>query len=134
MLALHNEFLTRRYLLYRLKLLEGIVGFGLGIFCDLKGHHKLRPLLLRITLQGLVFFDEILELLLNLIDTGLLLLALNVLLGRFIFGLGQRLLQGRHLGRGPWQIHDDHITLQPNFFLMYRQGIAYLCSPRAASW
>ena len=101
MLALHNEFLTRRYLLDRLKLLEGLVGFGLGIFCVLKGLHKLRPLRLRVTLQGIVFFDEILELLLHLADSSLLLLTLSALLGRFVFSLRQRLLQGRHFGRGP---------------------------------
>ena len=96
MLALHKEFLTRRYLLDRLKHLEGLVGFGLGIFCILKGLRKLRPLRLRVTLQGLVFFDEILELLLHLANSSLLLLALGALLGRFVFGLEQHLLQGRH--------------------------------------
>ena len=90
MLALHNEFLTRRYLLDRLKLLEGLVGFDLGIFCVLKGPRKLRLLSLRVTLQGLVFLDEILELLLDLVEPGLLLLALGTFLGQFVFGLGQR--------------------------------------------
>ena len=102
MLALHKECLTRCYLLDLLNLLEGLLGLGLGILCVLEGLRKLGPLRLRVTLQGLVFFDEILELLLNLIDTGLLLLALNVLLGRFVFGLGQRLLKCRHFGRGPY--------------------------------
>ena len=101
MLALHNECLTRRYLLDRLNFLEGLLGFGLGILCVLEGLRKLRPLRLRVTLQGLVFLDKLLELLLNLADSGLLLLALGALLGRFAFGLGQRLLQGRHFGRGP---------------------------------
>ena len=100
MLALHNECLTRRYLLNRLNLLEGLLGFGLGILCVLKGLRKIGPLRLRVTLQGLVSLDKILELLLNLADSGLLLLALDVLLGRSVFGLGQRLLQGRHFGRG----------------------------------
>ena len=77
------------------------MGFGLGILCILEGLHKLGPLCLRVTLEGLVFLDEILELLPNLADSGLLLLALGALLGRFVFGLGQRLLQGRHFGRGP---------------------------------
>ena len=45
--------------------------------------------------------DEILKLLLDLVDSGLLLLSLDALFGRFVFGLGQRLLQGRHFGRGP---------------------------------
>ena len=64
MLALHNECLTRRYLLGRLNLLEGLLGFALGILCVLEGLRKLGPLRLRVTLQGLVFLDEILELLL----------------------------------------------------------------------
>jgi len=77
------------------------LGFGLGILCVLEGLRKLGPLRLRVTLQGLVFLDEILELLLNLADSGLLLLALGALLGCFAFSLGQRLLQGRHFGHGP---------------------------------
>ena len=101
MLALHNECLTRRYLLNRLNLLEGLLGFGLGMLCVFEGLRKLRPLHLRVTLQGLVFLDESLELLLHLAYSGLLLLSLDALLGRFVFGLGQRLLQGRHFGRGP---------------------------------
>ena len=101
MLALHNECLTRRYLLDRLNFLEGLLGFGLGILCVLEGLRKLGPLRLRVTLQGLVFLDKLLELLLNLANSGLLLLALGALLGRFAFGLGQRLLQGCHFVRGP---------------------------------
>ena len=102
MLALHNGGLTRCYLLDLLNLLEGLLGFGLGILCVLKGLRKLGPLRLRVTLQGLVFLDEILELLLDLTDSGLLLLALGALLGRFVLGLGQRLFKGRHFGRGPY--------------------------------
>ena len=101
MLALHNECLTRRYLLNRLNFLEGLLGFGLGILYVLAGLRKLGPLRLRVTLQGLVFLDESLELLLNLAYSGLLFLSLDALLGRFVFGLGQRLLQGRHFVRGP---------------------------------
>ena len=70
MLALHNERLTRRYLLDRLNLLYGLLGFGLGILCVLEGLRKLGPLRLRVMLQGLVIFDEILELFLNLADSG----------------------------------------------------------------
>ena len=101
MLALHNECLTRRYLLNRLNLLEGLLGFSFGILCTLAGLRKLGLLRLRVTLQGLVYFDEILELLLDLVDTSLLLLALSALLGRFVFGLEQCLLQGLHFVRGP---------------------------------
>ena len=101
MLALHNECLTCRYLLVHLNLLEGLLGFGLGILCVLEGLRKLGPLCLRVTLQELVFLDKILELLLNLADSGLLVLALDALRGRSVFTLGQRLLQGRHFGCGP---------------------------------
>ena len=87
MLALHNECLTRRYLLNRLNFLEGLLGFGLGMFCVFEGLRKLGPLRLRVMLQGLILLDKLLELLLNLADSGLLLLALGALLGRFVFGL-----------------------------------------------
>ena len=101
MLALHNECLTRRNFIGRLNLLKGLLGFGLGVSSALEGLRKLGLLCLRVMLQGLIFFDEIPELLLDLVDPGLLLLALSVLLGRFAFGLSQRLLKGRHFGHGP---------------------------------
>ena len=101
MLALHNECLTRRYLLNRINFLEGLLGFGLGMLCAFEGLRKLGPLRLRVKLQGLVFFGESLELLLHLTHLGFLLLPLDALLGRSVFGLGQRLLQGRHFCRGP---------------------------------
>ena len=37
----------------------------------------------------------------------------------------------------PWQIYDDPVILQSRLLLyihIYRQGITYPCSPRAASW
>ena len=101
MLALHNECLTRRYLLGHLNLLKGLLGFGLGVMHALEGLRKLELLRLGVTLQGLEFFDEVLELLLDLINPSLLLLVLGALLGRFVFGLGQCLLKGRHFGRDP---------------------------------
>ena len=52
-------------------------------------------------LQGLVLFDGILELLLDLADPGLLLLARGMFLGRLVHSLGQCLLEGRYFGRGP---------------------------------
>ena len=103
MLALHNKCLTRRNLLGRLDLLEGLLGFGFGILCALEGLGKLGLLNLRVTLQGLILLDEILELLLDLADPGLLLLARGAFLGRFVFSLGQRLFKGRHFSRGPYQ-------------------------------
>ena len=88
MLALHIECLTRRYLLGSLNLLEGPLGFGFGVSHALEGLSKLGLSRLRVTLQGLIFFDKVLELLLDLADAGFLLLALGALLGRFVFGLG----------------------------------------------
>ena len=52
-----------------------------------------------------MFFHEILELLMYLHHPRLLLLSLGVLRGRIMFGRGHRLLQGRHLVRGPCNTH-----------------------------
>ena len=88
MSALHNKSLTRRDLLGRLDFLEGALGFGPGILCALAGLGKFGLLLLKVALQGLALIDSVLELLLDLTDPGLLLLARGVFLGRFVFGLG----------------------------------------------
>ena len=101
MLALYNKCLTRHNLLSRLNLLEGLLGFGFGVLHALEGLGKFGLLGLRIMLQGLVPFDGVLDLLLDLADPGLLLIARGALLSRFVLGLGQRLLEGRDLGRGP---------------------------------
>ena len=87
-LALHSDSLTRRNLLGRLDFLEGALGFGSSILCALAGLHKFGPLRLRITLQGLVLPNGVLELLLDLADPGLALLARGAFLGRFVLGLG----------------------------------------------
>ena len=92
MLALHNECLTRCYLLHCINLLEGLVGFSLGAPGTFKRLRELGLSRLRVKLQGLVFFDESLELLLHLAHPSLLPFPLGALLGRFIFGVGQRLL------------------------------------------
>ena len=88
MLALHNECLTRCSLLNHLNFPEGLLGFGLGVLCAFEGLRKLGPLRLKVKLQGLMFLYEILELLLHLAYSGFLLLSLDALLGRFVFGLG----------------------------------------------
>ena len=49
-----------------------------------------------------MFFHESLKLLLHLADPGLKFLSLGALRGRFLFDLRQRLLEGRHLSRGPY--------------------------------
>ena len=103
MLALHNECLTRRYLLGRLNFLLGLLGFGLGVFRAQKGLCKLRLFLLEVTLQGLELLAGLLELLLYLAHPSILLFTLGALCGRPSFGLGQRFLQGRHFGLGPYQ-------------------------------
>ena len=81
------------------------MGFGLSGFGTLKSRCKLRLSSLRVTLQALMFFHEILELLLHLRHPRLLLLSLGALRGRIAFGLRHRLLQGRHLVRSPWSTH-----------------------------
>ena len=117
MLALHNECLTRRYLLGRLNILEGLLCFGLGVLSALEGLRKLGVLRLGVTLQGLEFFDEVLELLLDLIYPSLLLVALGAPLGRLVFSLGQRFLKGRHFGRGSYYIHDAYISVNHFSFI-----------------
>ena len=102
MLALHNECLTRRYLLGRLNFLEGLLGFGLGVSRALEGLRKIGLLRLEVMLQGLEHFAELLELLLYLSHPSILLFTLGALCVRLGFGFGQRFLQGRHFGRRPY--------------------------------
>ena len=109
MLALHIESLTRRYLLHRIDLKKGLLGLGLGTLRALTGRGKLRLSRLQVKLQRLVLRHESLELLLHLAHPSLVPLSLGALLGRLLFGLGQRLLQGCHLGRGSWQTHNDPV-------------------------
>ena len=52
---MHKECLTRRYLLHRLDLLKGLLGFGLSGLGTLKSQGKLGLSSLRVTLQTLVF-------------------------------------------------------------------------------
>ena len=100
---MHGDRLTRRNLLGRLNLLEGALGFGSDILRALVGLRKFGLLRPKIALQGLELLDSVLELLLGLVNQGLVLLTRGAFLGRFIFGLGQRLLKGRHLDRGPYK-------------------------------
>ena len=85
---MHNEKLTRRDLLGRLDFLKGTLGLGSSLLCALVGLRKFGRLRLRITLQGLVLLDGVLELLLGLVNQGLVLLARGAFLGRFVLGLG----------------------------------------------
>ena len=86
MLALHNECLTRRYLLGRLDFLEGLLGFGLGVGRTLEGLYKLRRLRLVVMLHRAELFAELLELLLYLSHPSILLLSLGALRIRIGFG------------------------------------------------
>ena len=58
-----------------------------------------------------MFFHESLKLLLLLADLGLKFLSLGALRGRFLLGLRQRLLKGRHLRRGPYNKQYNPVTL-----------------------
>ena len=87
MLALHIECLTRCYLLHRINLLEGLLGFGLGTLCALEGCGKLGLSRLQVKLQRLVLCHESVELLLHLAHPSLLPFPLGALLGRFVFSL-----------------------------------------------
>ena len=85
MLALHNECLTRRYLLHISNFLEGFLGFGLGTLRAFEGCRKLGRLRLLVKLQTLVFFHESLELFLHLLHPRLLLPSLCALRSRSVF-------------------------------------------------
>ena len=85
---MHNKSLTCRDLLSRLDFLEDALGFGSSLMHALEGLRKLGLLRLGVTLQGLNFFAEVLELLLYLINPSLLFLPLDALLGRLVFSLG----------------------------------------------
>ena len=98
---MHTKSLTRRDFLSLLDLLEGALGFNPGLLCALASLGEFGLLIGNIALQGLKSLDRALELLLRLANLGLVLLVRGTFLGRFVLDLGQRLLEGRHLGRGP---------------------------------
>ena len=80
------------------------MGFVLSVFGTLKSQGELGLSSLRVTLKTLVSFHESLELLPHLRHPRLLLLSLGAFQGCTVLGLGHRLLQGRHLGCGPYNI------------------------------
>ena len=86
------------------------MGFGLGTLGTLKGCGKLGLSRLQVKLQFLVLRHESVELLLHLADLSPKFLSLGALRGRFLFGLGQRLLEGRHLSCGPYNSRVNPIT------------------------
>ena len=77
------------------------MGFNLGAPGAFKRPRELGLSRLRVKLQGLMLLDERLELLLHLVYPGFMSFSLGTPLGRFVFGLGEQLLQDRHLVRGP---------------------------------
>ena len=85
--ALHIKGLTRRDLLGLLNLLESTLGFNPGILCTLASLGEFALLIRNIALQGLAFLNDVLELLLDLTNLGLVFLAGGLLLCRFLFGL-----------------------------------------------
>src|SRR3954468_15817537 len=119
MSALHKECLTRRYLFHHLQLLEGLLGFGLGRLGSFKGRRELGRSRLRVKLQTLMFFHESLKLLLHLADLGLKFLSLGALHGHSLFGLGHRLLEGRHLRRGPYNKQYNLVIFCNCIFFIY---------------
>ena len=82
-----------------LDFLEGAPGFNPGIVCALAGLGKFGLLIRNVALQGLAFLNGVLELLLDLINPGLVFFTGSLLLCRFLFGLGQLLFESLHLGR-----------------------------------
>ena len=100
MFALHKKSFTRCYLFGLLDLLLCPLGFGLGVFYTCKGLRKLGLFCFKLILHGLELFAELLELFLYLTHSGFLLFVLLAFQGRFVFGLGQRLLERCHFGGG----------------------------------
>ena len=131
-LALHLKCLTRRDLLGLLDLLEG----GLGLIpCGLRALTSLGELGLlsrRVILQGLTFFNRILELLLDFLDPGLELFSSGFLLDGLPLGFGQSLLQGLHLDCGSCTHFDITISMQRLCFLNTQQDDTILASLEAA--
>ena len=76
MVALHKEFLTRRYLFGLLDFLLCPLSFGLGIFYTCKGLRKLGLFCFKLMLHGLELLAELLELFLYFAHSGFLLFAL----------------------------------------------------------
>ena len=92
-LALHTKRLTRRDLLGLLDVLEGTMGFNPGRFRALASLGEFGLSSRNIMLQGLAFLHGILELLLDLLKPGLVLLTSGLFLGSFLLGLGQGLFK-----------------------------------------
>ena len=74
---------------------------GPGLLCALAGLSEFGLLVRILALQGLAFLHNILELLLDLANPGHVFLTSGLFLCRSLLGLGQRLLEGLHLGRRP---------------------------------
>ena len=82
-------------------------------------------------LQGFVFLDRILELLLDFFDPSLGILTSGLLLDSFLLGLAQGLPQGLDLGRGSCTYYDITVNTQCLCFPNTQQDDTHLASPEA---
>ena len=80
------------------------MGFNPGLLCALAGLSKFGLLVRIVALQGLAFLHGVLELLLDLPDPGLVFFAGGLFLCRSLLDLGQRVLEGLHLGRSSYKV------------------------------
>ena len=122
MLALHNECLTNCNLLDRLNLLEGLLGFGFGISRALEGLSKLGLLSLRFTLQGLIFLDEILELLLDLADPASCFSHAACSMAALSSALASAFLRAATSVVAPIKVHDASISQNHLSFISIQMG------------
>ena len=90
---MHNKSLTHRDFLGLLDFLEGALGFNPGLLSALVSLDEFGLLIRNVALQGLAFLDGVLELLLDLINPGLVFFTGGLLLCRFLFGLGSAFLR-----------------------------------------
>src|SRR4051812_2332710 len=88
-----------------------------------------------------MFFHESLKLLPHLANLRLILLPLDALRGRPLLGLGQRLLKGCHLRRGPYNSHVSPVTFCNCTFLYLRRyflpslsSSCFLARPSSSSY
>ena len=90
-------------------------------------------MLLKVALQGQALLDGVLELLLDLIDSGLMLFACSPLLGRLVLSLSQRPLEASTLIVAPNKFHGTLVSMNHSSFVNIYKVTAYLDCPPAAS-
>ena len=122
---MHNESLTRRDLLGRLDFLEGALGFGSGILRALVGLGKFGLLNLRITLQGLVLFDGVLELLLDLADKGSCFSRAARSLAALSSASANTFLRAATSVAAPNKVHDTSVSMNFSSFLNIKHRLVH---------